>query len=619
MRVGTCSGAQKWAYLPEAYIDTVVQRAFFGFVAATQFSGSLYHQKQAIDDAKRVAQRLKRLARGDPNEKYVLWRVNELEHQIFLEEKEVLLKQMRRGQKIMNQLVVLFNKETGKRRPDFQNLHEITEQMAAVDCRKGDELDWLVRDRSKNISREVMYSIEKALISRDLSAARKELDYCNDNADYLTIQNSRHALLESRTAHLTDLETRKTVIKNELESIQQSLGRNMLRPAQFGLRRVRHRIGEVRSQLTYEGWHGLHKRLQLLDARLIHKEDSLVSVNMHILQSDGVDQAIDFMEFVLRRCGVRTAKIAKVDQAVMATPAPYENKLDEGVMREIDALAGVEEGDNGFSLAGVRAAAMKKARHVADSIHVVEEEKARVAAGVRAREEARQQKVRKKAEKKLDNIYALLRKRKAKKAAALFTKKRDMLSKSIPGTELAIVEKELRRAQDELARGKSRKRERAAPDPAQVVSASTGNDGRLREEARGMIVRIYSLLEQGKITQARELFRLHRKSLDRHAYPEAYAMVSATLERATVSETPTGNEATSGVNPYEQYDQTQKQSRKDAEQKIVEIYTLLEGNKVVAAYNLFQRSREPLRKFVCEEAFATLQSTVAQAYEFREK
>ena len=71
--------------------------------------------EDAISSAKQTAARLKSIARGNPNEKYILWKVGELESQIYLEESGMLLEKNQRRQKQVNDLVGPFNTEIGKR------------------------------------------------------------------------------------------------------------------------------------------------------------------------------------------------------------------------------------------------------------------------------------------------------------------------------------------------------------------------------------------------------------------------------------------------------------------------------------------------------------------------
>ena len=84
--------------------------------------------EDAISSAKQIASRLKNLAKGDPNEKYVLWKVGELERQIHLEESGLVLEKSQNRQKLMNDLVGPFNAEIAKRRPYFSVLSELHDQ-----------------------------------------------------------------------------------------------------------------------------------------------------------------------------------------------------------------------------------------------------------------------------------------------------------------------------------------------------------------------------------------------------------------------------------------------------------------------------------------------------------
>ena len=179
-------------YLSQEYVDTMVQNAFYGFVEASEFGGTEMLQTRAIERAKKVAAELKMMARGDPNRRYVLWRVSELEQQIYYEEEELLLKKMYKNQKAVNILCNKFNEEVGKKRPNFGNLIAIHSSMVNLNPRKADELAWLIEDRDRNISREVSFACERYLLFGAYDNAKKEFQYIKKNRKYLFIPDGTY-------------------------------------------------------------------------------------------------------------------------------------------------------------------------------------------------------------------------------------------------------------------------------------------------------------------------------------------------------------------------------------------------------------------------------------------
>ena len=96
-----CFASNKKEYLSQTTIDTLVQQAFVNINASAgaDVPDADARHWQAVIDAKETVAKLKALAKGDPNEKYVLWKVNELEYQVFLEEREMVLKKRKKEKK----------------------------------------------------------------------------------------------------------------------------------------------------------------------------------------------------------------------------------------------------------------------------------------------------------------------------------------------------------------------------------------------------------------------------------------------------------------------------------------------------------------------------------------
>jgi hypothetical protein len=125
---GVCFG-----YTQQSYIDSLVQTAFYGFnEAAAAPIGREEKQRAAIRSAKDLARKLRQLAVGDPNEKYILWRENELEGQIYLEENDIQLQGANQNARAVNELIAPFNDGLNRKRPDFRRLRELWERMKAV-------------------------------------------------------------------------------------------------------------------------------------------------------------------------------------------------------------------------------------------------------------------------------------------------------------------------------------------------------------------------------------------------------------------------------------------------------------------------------------------------------
>jgi hypothetical protein len=375
---GACQAAEPRPYLSKDYIDTVIQQAFYKFNQAAAVNGAVYMQQQAIADAKATAANLKQMAAGDPNERYVLFRVGELENQTWLEEQDLVQKKREKNQKIINALIEQFNVEVGKRRPDFTILEAMYGQMASVDAAKAEEIYRSLTDRMRNVSREIIFSIEKSLVTSDLFAAQRELDYCRRNRGYLTLPKDRMASAEAIITARIDGENIVKLMRENLDSTQKYLNAGRYMHARSALQNVQFSCDQ---NVMPRGEHELCvEKAASLQRRIDAREDSLVTINLALLQNRGIDAAIDYMQFTLRNAEVLPEKVAKVDAAIRAVPIVRESAGDAKIRKELDELA-TGGTDNGLSMDAVQQAVQKRAQARADSLRLIEEK--------RAREEAR--------------------------------------------------------------------------------------------------------------------------------------------------------------------------------------------------------------------------------------
>jgi hypothetical protein len=185
-------------YINQLYIDTTIQRAYYNLSAATDVSGMGPKMETAIASAKQVISRLKNIAKGNPNEKYILWKVGELESQVYLEESGLLLEKQNKKQKLVNDQVNGFNAELAKRRPDFARLDGICLQTNAIDASTGFDMNRSLTERKKNIAKEAVASLENAVDNGDYDLARVEVVYLRENLGPLGIPLSEFGMLKAK-------------------------------------------------------------------------------------------------------------------------------------------------------------------------------------------------------------------------------------------------------------------------------------------------------------------------------------------------------------------------------------------------------------------------------------
>ena len=198
-------------YLSKGFIDGSIGRAFYVLTEAASVAGVGFRQREAIAEAKKIARNLRELAKGDPNERYVIWKVGELEAQIYLEERDLVLQQMQKGQQDVNQLIVRFNAEVGKSRPDFAS-QAIRPLMSRLDDSKASEVASSFSKRIQAISKRVLYSIERT---------RTEI-LRRHRRNWVTVRNNPFAISESQYSSIkTCCRTylpRREAIKAEVDS-----------------------------------------------------------------------------------------------------------------------------------------------------------------------------------------------------------------------------------------------------------------------------------------------------------------------------------------------------------------------------------------------------------------
>jgi hypothetical protein len=554
---GTCFASKKKEFLSQTTIDTLIQQAFVNLNASTgtDVPDAEARHRQAVIDAKETADKLKALAKGDPNEKYVLWKVNELEHQVFLEERDMVLKKAQIGKKEENNRISEFNKELGKKRPDFFALNTFCHDMIAIDRLKEKEMQRSLDQRSDAISREAVRTIEKALITGDIAISQKEFDYCSKNRTMLKIPLEKFSWFAIKIPAQNEAIQQKSVIDQELSITGPFLSHNKIGILRKSVSELQGKLYPIAQDLPMRDRGAYAVKINSLINAVNRKEDSLVTFCLSVLKAKGVDAALDYLEHVLRTCGVSEEKIGQTNARILHKSGLDKNRSDTAVDRQLEIAAVPGNNNNGIDLGDVRQIAKKKAQQRADSIRVVEEEKARN----RRVEQAR-----------ADSIKQAM----------------EMQAK-----QAALLENE--------------------------------------KKANDIAMDIYALIGENKTAEAHKKFTVARKNLEKYLSKDSFGQLQAMVLQA--SETPgqrdDKNENSAVVlvsqSPHSNMDnqapegpgQNSDADREKAKQVIIQIYGLIEINKIEAAYKRFMQVRRPLEKFLDKEAFAMLETTVIQAYE----
>ena len=526
---GNAAARENKKYLPKTTVDTLIQQAFYNLNAVTDnMPGSDSRRQQALADAKRVSAKLRTMARGDPNERYVLWKTGELECQIYLEERDIVLRKLEKSQKERNAIINVYNAEVGKNRPDFIVLKKTIDGMKAWDPSKAGEMQSSMDQRRMNISRQVIYRLEKAMLMGDLDKTQREFDYCKKNRALLTIPADKYDRFDARIKSLGDAIKLKPAIDEQFALIDDYLPHNMLKDAGKCLQEIQGMLYRIDRDLPPRNREEYTAKTKKITSIIDHKEDSLIAITYSILATKGENAALDHLERVLKPCGVSGPKIGQAHTAIMNVATVKSNSQDTTFNREIKALS--QNNDQaGVDFDLVRSAAKKKAQQHADSVRLAEEENLRILDTERER-----------ASGVSVQIYTLLEENRIKEACSKFITEKKSLEQFLYKDAFFLLQSTITQALEANPREKRLQSESGlvaliekTPPPATPKSSQNPSpDADLRqnqEKATQVSTQIYGMLEANQIEAAYKRFTTVRKALEKYLCREAFTMLETTV------------------------------------------------------------------------------------------
>ncbi len=308
-------------FLSQTQIDTTIDNAYYGFVAASSESGGNYTQKSAIAHAKRVVNKLKQDAQTDPNKRYILWRLSELENQIALEEEEVdLHSQYQRVQKI-NQLVSIFNEELFLERPSFAKLYSLHKRMSKVDIDHANELAENINTQNRYIVSNLRENMRTYLHNREYSNAKTEYHYAIKNRKYLNIGDADYTYWSKTIQAKENADYLKANINNRMRDLDKLLRKKELSKARRNVEVIERDVKGAEKHLSHSFINSTNGKLYGARKKIVAVEDSLVNYNLSLIRGKNTTKATRFMEDVLQPSGVVPEKVARVDRAILSAGA----------------------------------------------------------------------------------------------------------------------------------------------------------------------------------------------------------------------------------------------------------------------------------------------------------
>jgi hypothetical protein len=309
------SYSETQTFIDKAKIDSLVDNAFLTFSSITDPSSGITAEN-AIDHAKKIVIKLKKIAEFDANKKYILWKASEIEQQIFLEENGLMLEKQQWIVKQSNELIQRFNNENYSPHPSFDNLNNILKELYSVDSSKAFEMKKLILKRAENFT-NIYPSMISTLIDKNmLDSARFELTYFLNNSKWLPVPVTTTASLEAALLAHSSLPQEKSVIETDLMKLDSLLHKSKLKDSRDLSRSIQFRLQKLKSLMIPLEWEKFNREYVRLDRKIDLKEDSLISIVFSRLRSKGPVEAGYFLD-TIRSGGVTEEKIAAADRTIL--------------------------------------------------------------------------------------------------------------------------------------------------------------------------------------------------------------------------------------------------------------------------------------------------------------
>ncbi|MCL1946938.1 MAG: hypothetical protein FWF51_07310 [Chitinivibrionia bacterium] len=517
-------------FLSQDFIDTTIQSAYYGFVAASrESSGGGVSQSRAIQNAKSVVSELKKKAENDPNKRYILFRLSELEAQISLEEEEVRLKNMYAKVQKINELVEIFNKEVLQPRPNFANLHTLYNRMSIVDVSKMNEFAGIINQKMKSVTATLKNSFSNNINSGDYKKAEVDYNYAIENLKYLEMGNREIEDWRKRIQAKKDADYLKENIDNRVAFINGIVRENRLSEAKRHIEVLNFDLKGASALLNQSFIASTRMKLDGLSASIDKREDSLIQYGYSLVTAKRYKEASAYLSNVLSPAGVDRVKAAGIDRAIIEAEGGNVKRADYKTSLSSEHIS--EETQTAMG-----AAMNARMKQKADSIRLANE--------------AEELKAQKYFEKK--NAADIKKFRSALSQQAKLQQKSDAFLEGVlqtyySGKQDAAVKK-FKAKQTECFMNATPK---TYYDVKTRINTHTGasnyDDFELNEvmrrhkeqspeakqvKAEQLIGEIYERIERKQLTEAYRIYYLNKPLLSQFAYPEAYVSMRKALVKA---------------------------------------------------------------------------------------
>ena len=518
-------------YLSQDAIDKMVQGAYYKFVSASGASGGS-GQKRAVESAQGTVERLKKLAEDDPNQRYILSKVAELESQISLEQEEMSLKWQYARVASINELVPLFNETLAKRGPSFGQLHSIYNRMVAIDVEKSNVLASKINQKSSAVTNDIRNQMHTSFRANNYKSIGKTYSYAVKNRKYLEISDSEFRGWGKKIDAKRSADYLTKMLSERVAAIETMINESHLDEAKRNILAIKTESKNASAQLSHSFNSYIANQLNHLSARIQAEERRMVIYTLSLIKRDDIKGAEKYLQEVVIPSGVSLNARAEISQALLvATEGPQlSSDAVDSKVAAVTTASTVVSADNMTSDIASRTSQLKKefeelavtTKELYLKNHKAElKAQAKAAAALTAEQD--------KADAQLLDIQALFEKGKGSKAVKVFIKNHQFLYKE-SSAQLYIDTKKMvnkaRKVQDsndtEIAK-LSRDVAAQAPDEKE-------------DEALQATVEIYNLVERKNIDQAYGLFLAHEVLLEEHSYEPAFIALKRTVVKAYAKE-----------------------------------------------------------------------------------
>ena len=514
-------------FLSQSFIDTTIQSAYLGFVAATREAGGT-SQEQAIMRARNVVAELRAAAETDPNRRYILWRLSELEAQIFLEEEEVRLKQQHARVRQINDLVDMFNKEFLVPRPNFANLHALYERIVVVDIRKANEFADLINQKNRSVTQNLRQAITAAFNANNYRQAEIEYNYAVANRRFINLGNADIENWRRR------IEARKSAdyltgnIDARVAHINGIVNSNRLLEAKRHIEVLNNDLNGARALLPTPFFNTTRTRLNNLSTTIDRREDSLVQHGFALVNAKRFNEASVFLRDVLLPAGVDRGRIAGIDRAIIESEGGQRRPTFESRLRVENVT---EESGSAFSAAMRERANAVRQAHRSEEILVREhfERLNKRAIDRHNKEEDRRAKIVSQNDEVLRNILNLFDQGRPDAAVRLFQRRRTALFAH--GSPRLYHDVKVRVNQHTGAN------DHTDGELAAVRERHRANSREARQDSAANIIReIYDLISANQVVAAYSRYFFNEWFLEENAFPEALVSLRREVVRTYARE-----------------------------------------------------------------------------------